>query len=254
MAATIDIPAGGYRYIPFAFQYSGGVAALRRLPDRAGRVRAAVAARRRLRLDRALSGRAGRAAGRRSAPASCGRRRSSPTRASSNSTAHYTGTLHALGRDEEPGTTIRWRAATSSRRCTSRPNPASTRSASRVRPRARQAPSSSPAAARLATDPRRTRAHGPIRRDQPRRHAREGGVRAGPDGGAHGGAGQDLGRHHGDAGVHGARPARPHGRRDRPRAARRGMGWSGTSRVRRLKAWSTRWTAAAFRWSTTFVV
>jgi hypothetical protein len=28
MAATIDIPAGGYRYIPFAFQYSGGVAAL----------------------------------------------------------------------------------------------------------------------------------------------------------------------------------------------------------------------------------
>jgi len=28
MAATIDIPAGGYCYIPFAFQYSGGVAAL----------------------------------------------------------------------------------------------------------------------------------------------------------------------------------------------------------------------------------
>jgi hypothetical protein len=28
MAATVDIPAGGYRYIPFAFQYSGGVAAL----------------------------------------------------------------------------------------------------------------------------------------------------------------------------------------------------------------------------------
>jgi hypothetical protein len=28
MAATIDVPAGGYRYIPFAFQYSGGVAAL----------------------------------------------------------------------------------------------------------------------------------------------------------------------------------------------------------------------------------
>jgi hypothetical protein len=28
MAATIGIPAGGYRYIPFAFQYSGGVAAL----------------------------------------------------------------------------------------------------------------------------------------------------------------------------------------------------------------------------------
>ena len=28
MAATIDIPAGGYRYMPFAFQYSGGVAAL----------------------------------------------------------------------------------------------------------------------------------------------------------------------------------------------------------------------------------
>jgi hypothetical protein len=28
MAATIEIPAGGYRYIPFAFQYSGGVAAL----------------------------------------------------------------------------------------------------------------------------------------------------------------------------------------------------------------------------------
>jgi hypothetical protein len=27
-AATKDIPAGGYRYIPFAFQYSGGVAAL----------------------------------------------------------------------------------------------------------------------------------------------------------------------------------------------------------------------------------
>jgi hypothetical protein len=26
--ATIDIPAGGYRYIPFAFQYSGGVEAL----------------------------------------------------------------------------------------------------------------------------------------------------------------------------------------------------------------------------------
>ena len=29
MAATIEIPAGGYRYIPFAFQYSGGVEALR---------------------------------------------------------------------------------------------------------------------------------------------------------------------------------------------------------------------------------
>jgi hypothetical protein len=28
MAATIDLPAGGYRYIPYAFQYSGGVAAL----------------------------------------------------------------------------------------------------------------------------------------------------------------------------------------------------------------------------------
>jgi hypothetical protein len=28
MAATIDIPAAGYRYLPFAFQYSGGVAAL----------------------------------------------------------------------------------------------------------------------------------------------------------------------------------------------------------------------------------
>ena len=28
MAATVDIPAGGYRYIPFAFQYSGGVEAL----------------------------------------------------------------------------------------------------------------------------------------------------------------------------------------------------------------------------------
>jgi hypothetical protein len=28
MAATIDMQAGGYRYIPFAFQYSGGVAAL----------------------------------------------------------------------------------------------------------------------------------------------------------------------------------------------------------------------------------
>ena len=27
-AATIDVPAGGYRYIPFAFQYSGGAAAL----------------------------------------------------------------------------------------------------------------------------------------------------------------------------------------------------------------------------------
>lgn len=26
--ATIDVPAGGYRYIPFAFQYSGGVMAL----------------------------------------------------------------------------------------------------------------------------------------------------------------------------------------------------------------------------------
>jgi hypothetical protein len=28
MATTIDIPAGGYRYLPFAFQYSGGVGAL----------------------------------------------------------------------------------------------------------------------------------------------------------------------------------------------------------------------------------
>ena len=28
MAATIDIPAAGYRYIPHAFQYSGGVEAL----------------------------------------------------------------------------------------------------------------------------------------------------------------------------------------------------------------------------------
>jgi hypothetical protein len=28
MAATIEIPAGGYRYLPYAFQYSGGVEAL----------------------------------------------------------------------------------------------------------------------------------------------------------------------------------------------------------------------------------
>jgi hypothetical protein len=28
MAATIELPAAGYRYIPFAFQYSGGVEAL----------------------------------------------------------------------------------------------------------------------------------------------------------------------------------------------------------------------------------
>ncbi len=28
MAVTIDIPAGGYRYVPYAFQYSGGVEAL----------------------------------------------------------------------------------------------------------------------------------------------------------------------------------------------------------------------------------
>ena len=39
MAATVDIPAGGYRYIPFAFQYSGGVEALAGLSDRAGDIR-----------------------------------------------------------------------------------------------------------------------------------------------------------------------------------------------------------------------
>ena len=31
MAATIELPAAGYRYIPFAFQYSGGVEALQGL-------------------------------------------------------------------------------------------------------------------------------------------------------------------------------------------------------------------------------
>ena len=61
----------------------------------------------------------------------------------------------ALGRDDRTRTTTRWRAATSSHRSTSRPNRASTRSASRVLPPARQGRSSSPAAARRATDPRR---------------------------------------------------------------------------------------------------
>jgi len=86
MAATIDIPAGGYRYIPYAFQYSGGVEALdghqiervefaRPLPLAAGFAW----------IEQYLAGSACRS--RVSAPASCGRRRSSPTRASSPSTA-----------------------------------------------------------------------------------------------------------------------------------------------------------------------
>ena len=31
MSETIDVPAGGYRYIPGVFQYSAGVGALDRL-------------------------------------------------------------------------------------------------------------------------------------------------------------------------------------------------------------------------------
>ena len=74
MAATIDIPTAGYRYVPYAFQYSGGVAALdghqiervefaRPLPLAAGFAWSA------------------------SVPVNCARRHSSPMRASSRSTA-----------------------------------------------------------------------------------------------------------------------------------------------------------------------
>ena len=73
---------------------------------------------------------------------------------------------------------------------------------------ARQDRSSSRAVARQATAPRHTRAHSAPRRGQPRRHARQGRVRVGADGRAHGRAGEKLGRLHGDPGVFGPRRAR----------------------------------------------
>ena len=152
MAATIEIPAGGYRYIPYAFQYSGGVEALaghqiervefaRPLPLAAGFAwieqylgRQGVPLVGLLCLRAALAGAVHRSRLHRVQPS-----------------VHRDAA--ALGRDEERQTTTRWRAATSSRRCTSRPNRASTRSASPARPTARRARSSSPAAARQATVP-----------------------------------------------------------------------------------------------------
>ena len=87
MAATIDIPAGGYRYVPYAFQYSGGVEALdgyriervefaRPLPLAAGFAW----------IER-LPGPSWACRSSASAPANCVRRRSSPMQASSHSIA-----------------------------------------------------------------------------------------------------------------------------------------------------------------------
>ena len=203
MAATIDIPAAGYRYVPYrlpVFRRRGGAG---RLPDRAGGIRPPAAARRRLRLDRGLPGQAGRAARRllrlRTALAGAIHR----CRASSRSIA-TTPDAEALGRDEERqgqpgGAQQRHPAAAQAGRaelprvllCSSR------RRRVRVLRHRRQRRGGR----RSRPVPR---AHGPLGRDEPGRDAREGGVRARAHGGAHGGAGQDLGRYHGDAGLHGA--------------------------------------------------
>ena len=97
MAATIDIPAGGYRYIPYAFQYSGGVEALDGYRIERVEFARPAAARRRLRLDRGLPGQAGRAARRRSAPASCDRRQQFTDTGFIEFNRHYTQTLKRWG-------------------------------------------------------------------------------------------------------------------------------------------------------------
>ena len=56
MAATIDIPAGGYSYIPYAFQYSGGVLALEGFRIERVEFAEPVAPRRGLCVDRAVPG------------------------------------------------------------------------------------------------------------------------------------------------------------------------------------------------------
>ena len=66
-------------------------------------------------------------------------------------------------------------------------------------------PSSLPAAARPATDPPRTpSARSAGARPVPDAMREKARVRARADGGAHGGARQDLGRYHGNQGLHGA--------------------------------------------------
>ena len=174
MAATIDIPAAGYRYVPYAFQYSGGVEALdghqiervefaRPLPLAAGFAW----------IER-LSGQAGRAARRPSAPANCGRPRSSPSRASSTFNRHYTGTLQRWGvmkNDERQsgGAQQRHPAAAQAGRtellCVLLRSPCRRRIRI-LRHRRQRRGRRRPRAVR--------RAHGPLRRDQPRRDARQG--------------------------------------------------------------------------------
>ena len=204
MAATIEIPAGGYRYIPYAFQYSGGVEALRRLPDRAGGIRAS-----RCRSPPASPGSSGTWASwvcRSSAFCACELR--SPAQFTDAGfiafNRHYTETLKRWGvmKNDDDNPVARSNVIPPLHK-PAEPSfyafcfAASRRWRVRVLRHRRQ-----------RRGRRRTsavqRAHGPLGRDQPRCDAREGGVRARADGGAHGGARQDLGRHHGDAGLHGA--------------------------------------------------
>ena len=200
MAATTELRTGGYRYIPFAFQYSGGVAALdgyriervefaRPMPLAAGFAW----------IERYL--------GKLGVPlvAFCACELRSPAQFTDTGfiafNRQYAGTLSDGASCR--ATTTRWRAATSFRPCDSLTNRAFMRSALRVRWPAHPGPSSSPAAARRGTAPRHTASarcvmakRAPVRCGRRR-------VRAGADGGTDGRAWQVLVRHHGDAGLYG---------------------------------------------------
>ena len=203
MAATIDIPAAGYRYVPYAFQYSGGVAALdghqiervefaRPLPLAAGFAWIEDYLRR---LGVPLAG-------------VCACELRSPAQFTDAGfiafNRHYIQTLKRWGvmKNDNDNPVARSNVIPPLHKpaepsfhafCFARPAGGRVRVLRHCRQRrggrrARPIP----------------RAHGPLGRDEPRRHAREGGVRARADGGAHGGAGQDLGRYDGDPGLHGA--------------------------------------------------
>ena len=218
MAATVDFSAGGYRFIPGVFQYSGGVAASPGHEIQRVRFRAPAAAARRVCACRAPH------QGSRPAAHLVLRLR-----------AAVAGAVHRAGLSRlqrglrrhaaEMGPVRRQGQSGRAQQCVPRGRSAGRALVPRVlihRRQRRRRAELRDCRQRRGEGRRRElpRAHHPPRRNQRRRLAREGQLRARRDGAAAGGVRPVLGRHHGDAGLYRPRPASVPGRRDR--AARRG--------------------------------
>ena len=218
MAATIDIPAGGYRYIPLCLPVLGRRA--RRCegyPDRAGGIRPDPC-----RSPRALRGSSTTWASRVCrCMAFCACELRSPAQFTDTGfidfNRHYTATLNAMGRDEE-------RRGQSGGAQQRHPGAAQAGRAEFLRVllcppgcRRRRDRSLSPAAARPATVRTVSGAHRPLWRDKRRCDAREGACSCSARMEERMAAlGKSWARHNCDPGLHGARSAFLSGRRDRP--------------------------------------